>query len=216
MRLPYNDCRERYAFTLIELIVVCGLFCLLLALLMPSLKIVRERGKQIQCMSNLRQCHLATMQYVGDNDDILPINHNNPSTEPPVVPWSVVLVNKTYLKGNVHGCPSMKIASAWRGYASYIRYSYYPYSSEPERWGGGWNCSNIPFLMDSYDSSSGLQIWSGFSLSATSCIHCRHNKLANVCFLDGHIGAMAKGDFFEGPYNTRRWGHFDPLYILER
>jgi len=62
----------RFGFTLIELLVAISIIALLAALLFPVFSKVRERGRQIACLSNLRQLGLATFQYAQDSDDHYP------------------------------------------------------------------------------------------------------------------------------------------------
>lgn len=64
--------RRRSAFTLIELLVVIAIIGILGALLMPGLKMAREKAKSLKCMSNLKQWGTAFTMYAGDNDDQLP------------------------------------------------------------------------------------------------------------------------------------------------
>ena len=57
----------RKSFTLVELLVVITIICLLAALLLPSLKNMRESGRRLRCMSNLRQCGLALRLYATED-----------------------------------------------------------------------------------------------------------------------------------------------------
>jgi prepilin-type N-terminal cleavage/methylation domain-containing protein/prepilin-type processing-associated H-X9-DG protein len=50
-------------FTLIELLVVIAIIALMLSVLVPALKAVKERGKRAVCMNNLRQMNMAYFMY---------------------------------------------------------------------------------------------------------------------------------------------------------
>lgn len=63
--------KTRRAFTLVELLVVIAILSILAALLMPALKNAREKGRQVVCMSNLRQLYFTFTTYASDFDGMM-------------------------------------------------------------------------------------------------------------------------------------------------
>lgn len=60
---------KRKGFTLIELLVVIAIIALLLAILLPSLNLVKRKAAAIVCMTNVKNLSLGWFMYQQDNDD---------------------------------------------------------------------------------------------------------------------------------------------------
>lgn len=63
---------RKKGFTLVELLVVIGIIALLISILLPVLDKVREKARQISCLSNLKQISQATIMYCNDNRGYYP------------------------------------------------------------------------------------------------------------------------------------------------
>jgi hypothetical protein len=61
------------AFTLIELLVAISIIMILAMLLVSILPRIREQGRSVTCLSNLRQIGMATLGYTDDHHGILPL-----------------------------------------------------------------------------------------------------------------------------------------------
>lgn len=60
--------KKEKAFTLIELLVVIAIIALLLSVLLPSLKKVRDLGKRAVCLAHLHSLGLSWVVYADEND----------------------------------------------------------------------------------------------------------------------------------------------------
>ena len=72
--LPPRAGHPRYAFTLVELLVVVAIIALLMAILLPSLQGARSSARSTVCRSNLRSIAMWGFLYAQHWDNTLPTN----------------------------------------------------------------------------------------------------------------------------------------------
>jgi prepilin-type N-terminal cleavage/methylation domain-containing protein/prepilin-type processing-associated H-X9-DG protein len=59
---------KQRGFTLIELLVVIAIIAILMAILMPALRRVKEQGKMVSCLGTLKQWNLIASMHTEEND----------------------------------------------------------------------------------------------------------------------------------------------------
>lgn len=108
-------------FTLLELLLVIAIIAILAAILFPAFAQAREKARQTQCVSNLRQLAAAWQLYAEDYDEVACPSYNkfcisanacigngNDAWDFHLVAagnWQTGLLG-TYTKdGRIHGCP---------------------------------------------------------------------------------------------------------------
>lgn len=103
-----------HKFTLIELLVVVAIIGILLSILLPSLKNVREKARRGVCLSNISQLHKAATTYAVLNDRQLPRGHKYQDHEESEVlrglnPHTFDLMVDKFLGGSeaVFSCPNL-------------------------------------------------------------------------------------------------------------
>lgn len=69
--------KQYKGFTLVQVIIAFAIIAILIGIVFPILSYIRERGRQIVCMSNLRQIGLALHFYAQDWLGFVPPYHNS-------------------------------------------------------------------------------------------------------------------------------------------
>lgn len=103
--------KTKKGFTLIELLVVIAIIALLLAILMPSLRKVKQIACDVVCRSNLKQWSLIWAMYTDQHNGKFPCNDTNSTYIRGE--WINALRSEWQTEGDIVKCPS---ASKYKDY----------------------------------------------------------------------------------------------------
>lgn len=203
---------KNFRFTLIELLVVIAIIAVLLTILLPGLRMAKEKSKSIDCMGRLRQFGQANNMYAGDNDSFLPFGN--------VIGGMFDFLLAEHIGYNwqnraniadfsIYHCPSGIPYSGYNHYRS-RGYGYNGYITK-----NNYNKSAflptletptvIPLMMDvsyDYSANSNEEQAIGQGPNNPGCVKIngslknleyRHSGRINVVFADGHSGSRQKG-----------------------
>lgn len=100
---------KKKGFTLIELLVVISIIALLLAILMPALKKVKQQASGLVCLSNLKQLGVAMNIYWAENNDVMPPSLSWYNDEAKNLLWMERLWNSnTIQEPKIYRCPTAR------------------------------------------------------------------------------------------------------------
>ena len=100
---------NRRGFTLIELLVVIAIIAILAAILFPVFARAREKARQSNCLSNLKQLSLGILMYVQDYDERFPPTffYGAPSAQ---LTWWEDIIQPYVMNYQLITCPSLSPA----------------------------------------------------------------------------------------------------------
>lgn len=192
--------RSGRGFTLVELLVVISLTAILAAIIFAVFPRVRERGREVACVSNTRQIVAAARMYASDYDLRLPPAMTRGAPAPQRgYSWCVLM--QPYMKSEqILVCPSDPQARATETLVC-LPHSYGMNFRLTYNTAFGWNPGPLTSKLTTtqehsrrilvFDLTGGTDLpGSSFMVHRLSRVDARHGERAIFGFLDGHAAAL--------------------------
>jgi len=215
--------RRGRGFTLIELLVVIAIIAILAAMLLPALAKAREKARQSNCISNLKQIGLATFMYTDDNKELYPrgTGYVNPADIISGLQFEwYTLLNNYVSDTRVYNCPSVNYLVIYSGGTSSNGLGYgVAFSRDLNT-----NATPMSLMKEPSstiylaDGANNYMRWmcpgypagrcTGWYTSNYAWHDARHNGGADYLFDDGHVASASIGTITSTPY-SRSSMHMD-------
>lgn len=186
---------KRRGFTLIELLVVIAIIAILAAILFPVFAQAREKARQVNCLSNLKQYGVATLMYVQDYDETYPMSSYLSGS---CVSTFYLAVTPYVKNDQVTRCPTerdaMDIVTMFRGFLAGAcpgTPQYTGYTVNHDLFVNGF-AGLRPVSMAAIGSTASTAMLYDGNITQTQvqAVQARHSNTFSLCFADGHTKAI--------------------------
>jgi prepilin-type N-terminal cleavage/methylation domain-containing protein/prepilin-type processing-associated H-X9-DG protein len=207
------------AFTLIELLVVIAVIAVLMAILMPSLKVAREQARGVNCLANQRSLAQAYIMYADENDGAMCMGFARHGAPAGYKPW--VLPPMDYSGSSIVPMPTGNVTLEQR-FNGLKAGALYPYLKEVKvfhcpgdmRKNTGTSLGNTP-AHQIYRSYSLPDYLRGFNASDPKKLFTFKEQANKMLFVeeiyDGAAGNYNHDGWSYSPYSGALW---DPLGVF--
>jgi prepilin-type N-terminal cleavage/methylation domain-containing protein/prepilin-type processing-associated H-X9-DG protein len=221
--------RKSSGFTLIELLVVVAIIAVLIAILLPSIGMAREKAKQTVCQTTMRQYGYAYQMYANDHSGwIVPYYLKDSSGS--MVFWANYLVALKYLpasRDNPTYPDQCSVFFYWYGVNIHYTYDTRDYGYADIWCYRHWRLDRVQEPADTLLMADSISNWIGWNRSdvnywfdfrhgyAKQLTLSMYNHLSqtggssNIMYMDGHCSSLKESDIII-PGNTnnnwRGWG----------
>jgi prepilin-type N-terminal cleavage/methylation domain-containing protein/prepilin-type processing-associated H-X9-DG protein len=194
-------------FTLVEMLVVIAIIAILIALTVPVVNSIQERGRTTACASNLRQIGTALLAFAGEHDGDFPvaggvIPHGQKDPMTGQASWTEQIEPYMGTSTKVYVCPSSS-----RQIPQNAQYSYYMGCHAAYAQNGGFSALHLVSIQTPATYIlAGDSTFTGFSVNDadkddytqspafTTSPPPFHRGFVNVIYADGHSESVAKLD----------------------
>jgi general secretion pathway protein G len=177
------------------LLVVIAIIAILAALLLPSLKRVRDSAKSMQCANNLRQISVVARLYSNEYGDSFPLSQTGVYIFSDCLRIFMGQTNKnTTAESSIFVCPSdrngtlYKPSGYWLSYGQNAYLNGNPASPSQHAFADIQYPSEVCLFSDMeghYVVNTGT-----IDMDKAVLLSARHNGSINVAYVDGHVGKV--------------------------
>lgn len=186
---------KRYAFTLIEMLVVIAIIALLVSLLVPAVSRSLNRAARIRCLNNLRQIAIGTVNWATEHQGELPEAQRDVGTFPHAfMNYEDIFGENLGERDSVMFCPGKLLKVRNPETVNYdTKFTTYQYFHFDPPFLGTYQSDKPDFsFMDTYPNEAAL--WGCLAITTSAGVTLAHNEPSvseplsgmNAVYLDGH------------------------------